>query len=158
MSAGAPKFDIPEPTKEQIDGLKKLFDALDKNHNGKIEENELKEILQKQHIPTDHVSLIFKLSDKNGDGGIDFQELCNTLKLLAAAKAHPEGTCEKLFEKIDVDHSGFLDENEVFNFLNFFSPGKVTKEHAKALIGKLDSDGDGKLSFEECLKVCNIHK
>lgn len=76
MLAEAPKFDIPEPTKEKIDGLKKLFDALDKNHSGKIDENELKEILQKNHVPTDHVSLIFKLSDKNGDGGIDFQELC----------------------------------------------------------------------------------
>ena len=119
MSAEAPKFDIPEPTKEQIDGLKKFFDALDKDHNGKIDENELKEILQKNHIPTNHVSLVFKLSDKNGDGGIDFQELCLTLKMLAAAKTHPEETCKKLFGKLDVDHNGFLDENEVFNFLNF---------------------------------------
>ena len=40
----------------------------------KSKKNELKEILEKQHIPTNHVSLIFKLSDKNGDGGIDFKK------------------------------------------------------------------------------------
>ena len=157
MSAEAPKFDIPQPTKEQIDGLKKLFDALDKNHKGKIEEKELKEILEKQHIPTDHVSLVFKLSDKNNDGGIDFQELCKTLALLAAAKAHPEETCKKLFEKLDVNHDGFLDENEVFNFLNFLNPGKIKKEHVKGLISKLDTNGDGKLSLDECLKATHLH-
>ena len=37
MSAGGPKFDIPQTTKEHIDDLKKIFDAMDKNHNGKIE-------------------------------------------------------------------------------------------------------------------------
>ena len=157
MSAGGPRFDIPQPTKEQIDSLKKLFDALDKNHNGKIEENELKEILEKQHIPTDHVSLIFKLSDKNGDGGIDFKELCTSLAMLAAAKAHPEETQKKLFEKLDVNHDGTLDENEVFNFLNFLSPGKVTKEQVKGLIAKIDSNGDGKLSLEECIKASHSH-
>ena len=126
--------------------MKKLFDALDK------------EILQKNHVPTDHASLIFKLSDKNGDGGIDFQELCLTLKMLAAAKTHPEETCKKMFGKLDVDHIGFLDENEVFNFLNFFNPGKITKEYVKGLIAKLDSNGDRKLSLEECLKASHCHK
>ena len=138
--------------------MKKFFDALDNDHNGKFDENELKEILQKNHIPTNNVSLVFKLSDKNGDGGIDFQELCLTLKMLAAAKTHPEETCKKLFEKLDVDHNGFLDENEIFNFLNFLNPGKVTKEQVKALIATLDSNGDGKLSLDECLKASHCHK
>ena len=103
---------------------------------------------------TDHVSLIFKLSDKNGDGGIDFNKLCASLAMLAATKAHPEETQKKLFEKLDVNHDGTIDENEVFNFLNFLSPGKVTKE---ALIAKIDTNGDGKLSLEECIKASHSH-
>ena len=62
-----------------------------------------------------------------------------------------------IFEKLDANHDGKLDENEVFNFLNFLSPGKVTREQVKGLIAKIDSNGDGKLSLEECIKASHSH-
>ena len=34
---------------------------------------------------------------------------------------------------------------------------KITKEQVKGLIAKIDSNGDGKLSVEECIKASQSH-
>jgi len=53
-----------------------------------------------------------------------------------------------VFNSFDTDGSGFLDKNELKNaFKNF--KGGLTDAEIDALMAEADTNGDGKVSFEE---------
>ena len=80
--------------------------------------------------------------DIDGDGQIDYKEF-----LVATMKTKHWHTQEKLmkaFDKLDCDHSGFLEREEVLEALGG-SEYHITHE----ILEKFDVDGDGRISFEE---------
>ena len=70
----------------QKEALQKLFDEIDQDHNGKIDKEELKQLLETiWGNNTDFdlnkaVASIFKKCDLNGDGFISFDELASLAK------------------------------------------------------------------------------
>lgn len=152
-----PKFTFPEPTEEQIAQLKTHFEALDKDHNGKLDKNEMTEALKAQNFPVDRVDMIFALGDKDHDGTLDFNEFVDALKTIGKAIVDAKNAAIEMFKKLDVDHNGALDEDEIFNSMNLISGGKATREQAKAVIAEKDKDGDGKITLEEFLQSLRFH-
>ena len=57
---------------KELKALRENFLELDKNRNGKISMNELKEGMKKKNIPFNES--MFDLYDHNGDGHITFEE------------------------------------------------------------------------------------
>lgn len=151
-----PKFTFPELNEEQLVQLKKRFDSLDKNHNGKLEKSEITEAIIAEKLPIDRVDMIFALADKNHDECIDFDEFQDALKIIGKAVVDAKNATVQLFLRIDTDHNGLLDEDEMLNFMNFLSGGKATREQAKAVIEQNDIDKDGKISLNEFLKIAKF--
>lgn len=56
----------------------------------------------------------------------------------------------------DADHSGYLDENEVYDFLHYFNLEKATREDAQKLNAKYVEDKDGKHKLDEALKALHF--
>jgi len=59
-----------------------------------------------------------------------------------------------VFNTFDTDGSGFLDRNELANAFNNFRGG-LTAEEIDQLIADADTNGDGKVSFEEFVALVN---
>ena len=147
-----PKFIFPEPNENQIALLKKRFDSLDTNHNGKLEKNEITAALKAEKMPVDRVDLIFAIADKNHNNAIEFEEFEDALKIVGKAIVDKKNLAVQLFLRLDLDHNGLLDENEIFNFMKYISGGKATREQAKRAIAEQDKDKDGMISLDEFLK------
>ena len=70
----------------QTEELQKFFDEIDQDHNGKIDREELKQLLEKiwgQNTDFDineAIASIFKKCDLNGDGFISFEDLASLAK------------------------------------------------------------------------------
>lgn len=152
MTYEIPRFKFPELQEQQISDLKKRFDSLDKDHNGKLDKNEITQAMQAEKLPLDYVDMIFALADKNHDKVIDFEEFQDALKLVGNAYVDSKNAVVQLFARLDTDHNGLLDEDEIFNYLTMISRGKATREEAKAVITKNDKDHDGKISLNEFLQ------
>ena len=53
----------------------------------------------------------------------------------------------KKFQQYDIDHSGFITKEN----LKTVAQGKVTDKEIEQVIAKIDTNKDGKVSFEEFL-------
>jgi len=71
-------------------------------------------------------------------------------------KAKAEAELKKVFEKVDKDHSGFVDTSEVENILKEYyasmgapvKPGQISQE-AAAFLKDVDKNKDNKVSLQE---------
>lgn len=65
MATFGTDFKIPELTQEQTNELKAKFDKADTDHNGKLDKNEITEVLKSQKLPTDNVEMIMKMKSQH---------------------------------------------------------------------------------------------
>lgn len=74
---------MSELTKEQVDTLKVAFSLFDKNGDGCISLDELKQAFAElgQHPSDDEIAQMIAESDSDGNGSIDFSEF---LKMMSA--------------------------------------------------------------------------
>ena len=77
---------ISEKVIESKENIRSVFNMIDKDGNGYVDKEEINFILEKYEIKrkgphdiTNQVDEIFKKSDKNNDGKIDFEEFVDTL-------------------------------------------------------------------------------
>lgn len=137
-------------SKAQIEEeLSQVFNKFDANGDGKISSSELGSIMSSLgHSATDEelVNMI-KEVDSDGDGFIDLNEFIE----LNTKGVDSEELLENLkhaFDVFDVDKNGVISAEELMNVL--VSLGEECDiEECRKMIGGVDSDGDGTISFEE---------
>lgn len=148
------------------DDLKRVFDTFDKNGDGFIAREELKESLNNMGINVlgkDIEEMVEKL-DSNKDGLVDLGEFKELYELVKGKKENEEG------KEIN-DHNDYNDDDEVlkeaFNVFDDNKDGKITveelglvlsslglkegkrEEDCLEMIKKVDVDGDGMVNFDE---------
>ncbi|XP_041004626.1 calmodulin-like protein 3 [Juglans microcarpa x Juglans regia] len=146
--------------------LKKIFATFDKNGDGFIAKQELRESLKNIRIfMTDkEVEEMVVKVDANGDGLIDFDEFCVLCESMvgqegdeAATGLEIEGGEEDLkeaFGVFDKDRDGLITVEElrlVLSSLGLKEGKKV--EDCQEMIRKVDMDGDGMVNFDEFKKM-----
>ena len=116
---------------------KKLFDRLDKNHDGSIQRNEIPRgggMRERRHLPF----------DPSGDGKVSFEEFQKNPPLADL----PLERKQEIFKKMDRNDDGFLDRKDG----RPGGPGRRPHHGKMPPFGKLDEDKDGSVSFEEFRK------
>lgn len=132
--------------KEEIEGLKQMFFAMDTDRSGTITVDELRQGLKKKGslLPEDDLQLLMNDIDVDKNGVVDYEEfLAATMNLF---KLQNDEKLMKAFEHFDTDSSGYITKDELVEAL---------KEHGSAdqnieeILAEVDKDKDGKIDYEE---------
>nr|GLL20414.1 calmodulin-like protein 7 [Ipomoea trifida] len=140
--------------------LKGVFATFDKNNDGFITKQELKESLRNIGIvmeDSEIAEMVAKV-DENNDGLVDldeFCELCNSFLgvEMAAGDEERENLDDDLREAFDVfdgDKDGLISEEELSRVLSCLGLNQGKRlEACKEMIRSVDVDGDGMVNFDE---------
>lgn len=154
------------------DELKRVFATFDKNSDGFITKQELRDSLKNIGIvmADKDIDDMVKNVDTNGDGLIDLDEFCDSFASLfikeetgpdrdqgggssdntTAGSITVDGDLKEAFDIFDGDKDGLITVEElgfVLSSLGFREGNRL--EDCKEMIRKVDVDGDGMVSFEE---------
>ncbi|XP_031110454.1 calmodulin-like protein 7 [Ipomoea triloba] len=140
--------------------LKSVFATFDKNNDGFITKQELKESLRNIGIvmeDSEIAEMVAKV-DENNDGLVDldeFCELCNSFLGVEMAAGDEEGEnldddLREAFDVFDGDKDGLISEEELSRVLSCLGLNQGKRlEACKEMIRSVDVDGDGMVNFDE---------
>ena len=142
--------------KDELNELKEIFFAFDKNCDGKLSKEEfftglsntntLNTILKKGNS----IEGIMKNIDADNNGYIGFEEFC--VALINKEKILTETNLRMAFDVFDRDKSGGISQNELKYILGEYNVN--AKEHLwKKMIEQIDLNRDGQISYEEFHKM-----
>ena len=137
-------------SKGERDNLSKVFKAFDKDGNGKLDMQEVKEGYLEHYgkiMSDQEVEDMFNSVDTDRSGFIDYSEF-----VVAATAQQNLTSQEKLqaaFRLFDKDNSGKISPEEIREVLCFGDSGSISVEAVDAIIKQVDENGDGEIEFEE---------
>ena len=143
--------------KEELDELKKIFFAFDKNGDGKLSKeefvtgltnnnNSLNSLLKKNNS----IQGLLKNIDQDNNGYIGFEEFL--IASINKEKILTEQNLKMAFNVFDRDKSGGISQNELKYILGEYNVN--AKEHLwKKMIQQIDLNQDGQISYEEFRKM-----
>jgi Ca2+-binding EF-hand superfamily protein len=133
-----------------------LFNEYDKDGSGKIEEEELFQVLVRwgeDHGCVVYRSIVTKLMmemDTSSDGAISFAEFMGYIVRETIIDQIKEGaSIEEIFTKFDYDLSGKIDRAEFTDVVNNFVPGSFRQEGIDTLFDLIDKDHNGGIDLQE---------
>jgi len=148
-----------------IQCLQQQFEAIDKDKTGTISSEELKSALEQSMWKVSEAELdeILKGIDLAGEGEINYLEFVAAAVNLHQLQSEHSPEFERLarhaFEKFDLDKAGYFTASNLKQALLttrkcYVTGGdEVTDAMIEDLIAQVDSDGDGKVSFDEFLNL-----
>ena len=143
--------------------LKEVFESVDIDGSGTLDRNELQEVLfQLGRNPSEQeLDEAMASMDESGDGEVDFnefklwfdewsakQELLERQAAFARLTHFDVGKTKTIFDRIDEDGSGELDQDELRELCEQLGREMSETELQKAML-QMDSDGGGTIGFEE---------
>lgn len=160
-------------TTQEIISLRKVFDSIDKSHNGTVDLNEFKEGLAESRFTEQEMDQIFEsivslfrngivwcmlfvanmeycyasMKDVDGSGSIQYNEfLAATLEARGYLE---EERIAEAFQSIDRDNSGFID----YDKLRVVLGDSCAEDRIGEIIRAADKNNDGMISYDEFFDV-----
>ncbi|CAA6653633.1 unnamed protein product [Spirodela intermedia] len=133
---------------EEVAGIKEMFQMMDVSNNGKITLEELKIGLHKlgQHIPDPDVQILMEAADVDGNGTLDYGEFVAVS--IHLKKIGNDEHLREAFGYFDQNKSGYIEIEELRDSLAD-DLGPNSEEVINAIIHDVDTDKDGRISYEE---------
>ncbi|CAI0629343.1 unnamed protein product [Linum tenue] len=150
---------VDRSNKDADEDLTSVFATFDKNGDGFITKQELKESLKNIRISVTEAEveeMVAKV-DSNGDGLIDFEEFKILCRNMAAGGEGEEIKIDSggdelrdAFEVFDRDRDGLITVEELGSVLSSLGMKEGKRmEACKEMIRRVDADGDGMVNFDE---------
>lgn len=141
-------------TLQQVTELKEAFAVFDKDSDGRITVDDLSAVFQHlgQNVSRKKLEAMLSEADLDDNGCIDFPEF---LTLVATQQNDPEQKdlqLRRAFRLYDLGNTGYI----TYSNLRLVMGGlgcPLTPEQAYEMISEVDSDGDGKINFEDFKRV-----
>lgn len=134
------------PVEEAAD-IKQMFHMMDKDNNGSLTLEELKEGLQiiGDPVPEPDIKMLLEAADVDGSGTLDCEEFMTVSVHLK--KISSEEQLTKAFNYFDKDGSGYIEMDELREALH---EGDAPSEQVIwEIISDVDTDKDGRISYKE---------
>ncbi|GMH20559.1 hypothetical protein Nepgr_022400 [Nepenthes gracilis] len=152
--------------------LKQVFQAFDRNGDGFVTRQELRESLKNMGVFMDEreVEDLVEDLDVNGDGLVDFDEFCDLFESKKAGEeagkqgfgteegggvdGDEEEDLKGAFDVFDGDGDGLITGEELSSVLSSLGLKEGKRiEDCEEMIRKVDMDGDGMVNFSEFKKM-----
>ncbi|KAM3411016.1 hypothetical protein ACQJBY_002940 [Aegilops geniculata] len=133
---------------EEVEDIKEMFKVMDTDNDGIVSYEELKSGIAKfgSHLAESEVQMLIEAVDTNGRGALDYGEfLAVSLHLQRMAN---DEHLRRAFLFFDKDGDGFIEPEELQEALAEDGAVDIT-EVVKDILQEVDTDKDGKISFEE---------
>ena len=137
-------------TGEEFSMIRDDFLVIDKDGDGRINREELLEVLEGQ--TEENVDFMMKLMDVDCNGTVEFHEFLEIMAVLTYHKGINKSTWKQMFRALDKNGDGFLSEDEIKRFYEMLADMDADVPSAaeiESLIRSLDINGDGKIDLEE---------
>ena len=135
--------------KENDSKLRKIFESLDKDHNGAIDKKELLENYKKYFPGTTQrqlkvINTFIESADVNSNGKIDYAEFLTAMNL--GNKELSEKTLKEVFDYYDYNKNGVIEASDI---REIFEDTGLSDKEVHEMIDDVDLNEDRQLSFEE---------
>lgn len=135
-------------SKKEKENLSNIFKAFDTNGDGMLSKEEIKNGYEKifgQNMNDEQVDDIFKAVDIDNSGYIDYSEF--VVATMNEKNLFSEKKIKAAFKMFDTDNSGNISKDEVKEALQ--KVGNLSEQQLDEVMGQVDENGDGEISFEE---------
>merc|ERR1712198_229406 len=146
-------MDHNEMDKLRAAEFKEAFDEFDTDGSGTISPEELLGVMRAMgQNPTEDELLNLVLEvDIDGNGTIEFGEFLNMMKQ-KAGEVDEEADLREAFKIFDRDKDGYISMKELKKVANMLGT-MLTKEELEEFMAEADADGNGKLDYDEFVKM-----
>ena len=135
-------------TAKEIGKLKQQFQAIDTDHTGYIDAQELSEAMKKSNlnVPAKEIDTIIAEIDYKGNKQINYSEFIAAT--LRTKRILNDSRLKVLFKEFDVDDSGYITKENMIEAFNRLDK-TVSNKQIEEILDKHDQAQDGRISFEE---------
>lgn len=134
----------------ELEKLRAGFQEIDLDGNGRLDKFEMNTFLQKNGLDITFTDLEYQLFSHDGET-LDFDEFKNYMSVTSQMETNPRVYYKCLFDFIDKDGSGGIDQNELMEFCRLVK-NPITATEAKKTIEDLDDTHTGTINFNELCK------
>jgi len=133
--------------------FKEAFNEFDKDGSGTISNKELLHVLRSigQNPTEDEILELVMESDANGDGTIDLGEFIELMKRKSSETDQME-SLKEAFKIFDKNRNGYIEAKELKAVTTTLGQS-LTNEEFESFWKEADVNGDGKLDYEEFIKI-----
>eukprot|EP00092_Neocalanus_flemingeri_P045719 GFUD01051231.1.p1 GENE.GFUD01051231.1~~GFUD01051231.1.p1 ORF type:complete len:146 (+),score=68.28 GFUD01051231.1:51-488(+) len=133
--------------------FKEAFDEFDTDGSGAISSKELLGVMRAmgQNPTEDELLNLVMEVDMDGNGTIEFDEFLDMMKK-KASEVDEEAELREAFKIFDRDKDGFISMKELKKVTSMLGT-VLTKEEIDEFMAEADVDGNGKLDYDEFVKM-----
>ncbi|XP_059632880.1 calcium-dependent protein kinase 24 [Cornus florida] len=134
---------------EQIAGIKKIFNMMDTDKNGKLTIEELRDGLKMigQPVPDTDVEMLMEAADVDGSGTLSCEEFLTMSVHLR--RINNDDQLHQAFHHFDKNANGYIEVEELREAFLYDNLGTDNDQIIEDIIFDADTDKDGQISFEE---------
>ena len=124
------------------------------DRSGHISKKELKKVMRALNVELDdkEIHSLIKLMDADGNGEVSYDEFKAVMAKNYFPRQCRKDQLEAAFKRYDSDGNGYLTADEIQRVMA--NVGRhMTRTEVKSMMQSLDSDRNGKISFDEFLKL-----
>ncbi|KAF7726713.1 hypothetical protein EC973_008487 [Apophysomyces ossiformis] len=138
--------------------LQDMFNSFDKNHDGKISNKELQEMLQSSGMNASAVPAMLSSVQTDTDGNLSFEEFAKLMRPTLSDPIRPTAKEQELreaFDAFDRDGDGVINAIELRSMMQKLGD-RITEEEAEQMIKDVDENNDGVVNFDEFAKMMGV--